>query len=65
VLLWAGGALALLSPVMAVLAAAMVPAIYLRAEAEERVLARHFGDGWTEYSARVPMLLPSFGRRRR
>ena len=65
VLLWAGGALALLSPVMAVIAAAMVPAIDLRAAAEERILARHFGDRWTEYSARVPMLLPAFGRRGR
>jgi protein-S-isoprenylcysteine O-methyltransferase Ste14 len=63
-LLWIGGALALLSPLLAAAAAALVPAIYLRAAAEERLLARHFGTAWAEYAGRVPMLVPRLRRRR-
>lgn len=63
-LLWIGGALALLSPVMLVGAAAFLPAVYLRAKAEERLLARHFGAAWTAYAEHVPMLVPRLGRRR-
>jgi protein-S-isoprenylcysteine O-methyltransferase Ste14 len=58
VLLWAGGGLALLSPLMGVVAAAFVPALYLRARAEEALLVRHFGEAYAAYAARVPMLLP-------
>jgi len=63
-MLWIGGALALLSPLMAVGAAAFVPAIRMRALAEERLLARHFGDAWSAYAARVPMLVPTIRRSR-
>lgn len=57
-MLWAGGTLALLSPILAIGLAALVPAFYLRARAEERMLTRHFGAAYTAYAARVPMLLP-------
>jgi protein-S-isoprenylcysteine O-methyltransferase Ste14 len=63
-LLWVGGALALLSPPLAVVAVALAPALYLRAVAEERLLARHFGKAWAEYAGRVPMLVPRLRRRR-
>jgi protein-S-isoprenylcysteine O-methyltransferase Ste14 len=63
-LLWAGGALALLSPPMAVVPIALAPAIYLRAAAEERLLRRHFGSAWATYAGRVPMLVPRLRRRR-
>jgi protein-S-isoprenylcysteine O-methyltransferase Ste14 len=61
-LLWIGGALALLSPVLAVVAVALAPAIHARAVAEERLLASHFGREWSAYSARVPMFVPRLRR---
>jgi protein-S-isoprenylcysteine O-methyltransferase Ste14 len=57
-LLWAGASLALMSIVMSAGFVALIPAFYLRARAEEGLLARHFGDAWTAYAERVPMLLP-------
>jgi protein-S-isoprenylcysteine O-methyltransferase Ste14 len=36
----------------------LVPAFCLRARAEEGLLTRHFGDAYTTYAARVPMLVP-------
>jgi protein-S-isoprenylcysteine O-methyltransferase Ste14 len=61
-LLWIGGALALLSPILAVVALALAPAILMRARAEERLLASHFGREWNAYSARVPMFVPRLRR---
>jgi len=61
-LLWAGGALALLGWVLAVGFVLLVPAFYLRARTEEGLLTRHFGDAYTAYAARVPMLLPGLRR---
>lgn len=63
-LLWVGGALALLSAVLLAGLAVFVPAFYLRGRAEEQLLTRHFGDAYTEYSGRVPMLWPGVTRRR-
>lgn len=57
-MLWAGGALALVSPVLALGLALLVPAFYSRARAEERMLTRRFGTAYAAYAARVPMLLP-------
>ena len=62
-MLWAGGALALLNWALAIGAIVLVPAFYARARVEERLLSRHFGDAYTAYAARVPMLLPRFRRR--
>ena len=61
-LLWAGGALALLGWVLAIGFVLLVPAFYLRARTEEGLLTRHFGDTYTAYAARVPMLLPGLRR---
>jgi protein-S-isoprenylcysteine O-methyltransferase Ste14 len=44
--------------------AGLVPAIYLRAVAEERILTRHLGTAYTAYATRVPMLLQGRWRRR-
>lgn len=57
-LLWAGSALALLSPLMAVCWLVLTPAFVARSRAEERLLTRHFGSAYTAYAARVPMLVP-------
>jgi protein-S-isoprenylcysteine O-methyltransferase Ste14 len=59
-LLWAGGALALLSWAMAAGWLLLVPAFVARARLEERLLSRHFGEAYAAYAARVPMLLPGF-----
>jgi protein-S-isoprenylcysteine O-methyltransferase Ste14 len=64
-MLWAGGTLALLSPVLAIGLVVLVPAFWLRARAEERLFTRHFGSAYTAYAARVPMFLPDFLRARR
>jgi protein-S-isoprenylcysteine O-methyltransferase Ste14 len=56
-LMWAGGALALLSWVLAIGFALAVPAFYLRARAEERLLRRHF-PAYGSYAEQVPMLVP-------
>jgi protein-S-isoprenylcysteine O-methyltransferase Ste14 len=61
-LLWAGGALALLSWAMAAGWLLLVPAFVARARLEERLLSRHFGEAYAAYAARVPMLLPGFRR---
>ena len=61
-LLWAGGALALLGWVLAIGFVLLVPAFYLRARTEEGLLTRHFGDAYTAYAARVPMLVPGSRR---
>jgi protein-S-isoprenylcysteine O-methyltransferase Ste14 len=61
-LLWAGGTLALLNLVLGVGFVVLVPAFYLRARAEEGLLTRHFGDAYTTYAARVPMLVPRWRR---
>jgi protein-S-isoprenylcysteine O-methyltransferase Ste14 len=63
-LLWAGGTLALLNCVLGAGFVALIPAFYLRARAEEALLTRHFGDAYTTYAARVPMLLPRLRRSR-
>lgn len=57
-LLWAGGTLALLNVVLGIGFVVLVPAFCLRARAEEGLLTRHFGDAYTTYAARVPMLVP-------
>lgn len=62
-LLWAGGALSLLSWAMAVAWLLLVPAFVARARVEERLLSRHFGEAYGAYAARVPMLLPGFRSR--
>jgi protein-S-isoprenylcysteine O-methyltransferase Ste14 len=62
-LLWAGGALSLLSWAMAVAWLLLVPAFVARARVEERLLSRHFGEAYSAYAARVPMLLPGFRSR--
>lgn len=59
-LLWAGGALALLSWVMAVCCLVLVPLFAARARTEEALLTRHFGSAYRRYAARVPMLLPGW-----
>lgn len=64
-LLWAGGALSLLSWAMAVAWLLLVPAFVARARVEERLLSRHFGEAYGAYAARVPMLLPGFRSRQR
>jgi protein-S-isoprenylcysteine O-methyltransferase Ste14 len=62
-LLWAGGALSLLSWAMAVAWLLLVPAFVARARVEERLLGRHFGEAYGAYAARVPMLVPGFRSR--
>jgi protein-S-isoprenylcysteine O-methyltransferase Ste14 len=57
-LLWAGGALALLSWILGAGVVALLPAFYLRARAEEGLLVRHFGDVYVAYASRVPMMVP-------
>ncbi len=61
-LLWAGGALALLNCLLGAGFAVLIPAFYLRSRAEESLLTRHFGDAYTAYAARVPMLVPRLRR---
>jgi protein-S-isoprenylcysteine O-methyltransferase Ste14 len=62
-LLWGGSALALLSPVMAVCCLVLIPAFAARSRAEEKLLTHHFGNAYTEYAARVPMLMPGWPTR--
>jgi len=57
-LIWLGGALAMLNAALAAGFVAFVPAFELRARLEERMLSRHFGAAYTVYAARVPRLLP-------
>jgi protein-S-isoprenylcysteine O-methyltransferase Ste14 len=57
-LLWAGGTLALLNWMLGAGFVALLPAFYLRSRAEEGLLVRHFGDAYTAYATRVPMMLP-------
>ena len=57
-LLWAGGALALGSWLMAAGEVLLVPAFVARCRLEERLLVGHFGEAYLSYAARVPMLLP-------
>jgi protein-S-isoprenylcysteine O-methyltransferase Ste14 len=59
-LMWLGGALALLNGVLAVGFLVFVPAFELRARLEEEMLSRHFGDAYAAYSKRVPRLMPRF-----
>ncbi len=40
------------------------PFLYMRAQTEERVLAAEFREAWWTYCERVPMLIPSFLRRK-
>jgi protein-S-isoprenylcysteine O-methyltransferase Ste14 len=61
-LLWAGAAACLLSPVLAVGLAILLPAFYLRARIEEDMLIRHFGEAYLEYAACVPMFVPRLRR---
>jgi protein-S-isoprenylcysteine O-methyltransferase Ste14 len=62
-LLWAGSALALLSPLMALCWLALIPAFAARSRAEERLLTHHFGSAYVSYAARVPMLVPGWPMR--
>jgi protein-S-isoprenylcysteine O-methyltransferase Ste14 len=57
-LMWLGGALALLNGVLAVGYLLLVPAFELRARKEEEMLSRHFGDAYAAYARRVPRLMP-------
>jgi protein-S-isoprenylcysteine O-methyltransferase Ste14 len=59
-LLWAGGALALLSWAMAACTLVLVPLFMARSRLEERILLRHFGAAYADYASRVPMLLPGW-----
>ena len=59
-LLWAGSAIALLSPLMALCWLVLVPAFVARSRAEERLLTRHFGSAYDAYAAHVPMLVPGW-----
>ena len=59
-LLWAGSALALASPLMAICCVVLLPAFVARSRAEERLLTRHFGSAYDAYAARVPMLVPGW-----
>jgi protein-S-isoprenylcysteine O-methyltransferase Ste14 len=59
-LLWAGSALALLSPLMALCWLVLLPAFVARSRAEERLLTHHFGSVYDAYAARVPMLVPGW-----
>jgi protein-S-isoprenylcysteine O-methyltransferase Ste14 len=61
-LLWAGAAACLLSSMLAVGLAILLPAFYLRARVEEEMLIRHFGDAYVEYAACVPMFMPRLRR---
>lgn len=62
-LLWASGALALLSWAMALCWLVLVPLFVARSRLEERLLIQHFGSDYIAYAARVPMLLPRWPRR--
>ena len=57
-LLWAGGALALRSWLLALGGVLLVPAFVARCRLEERLLVGHFGEAYLAYAAHVPMLLP-------
>lgn len=57
-LMWLGGALALLSWPFALGFVVLVPAIQARSKLEEQMLTRQFGDTYRSYAARVPMLFP-------
>jgi protein-S-isoprenylcysteine O-methyltransferase Ste14 len=59
-LLWAGSALALLSPLMALCWLALLPAFVARSRAEERLLTHAFGSAYDAYASRVPMLVPGW-----
>jgi protein-S-isoprenylcysteine O-methyltransferase Ste14 len=50
---------------VALLAVGLLFIVYFKAQirAEERMLARHFGEAWTEYRARTPGLFPRLFRR--
>ncbi len=57
-MLWAGGALALLNVVLAAGFVVFIPLLVARARQEEELLTGHFGAAYGEYRRRVPMLLP-------
>lgn len=63
-LLWAGGALALASWLMAACTVVLVPLFIARSRLEERILMRHFGSAYGAYMMCVPMLLLSLPHRR-
>jgi protein-S-isoprenylcysteine O-methyltransferase Ste14 len=63
-LLWAGGALALVSWFMAACTVALLPLLVARSRLEERILLRHFGGAYGAYMTSVPMLLPGWPRRK-
>jgi protein-S-isoprenylcysteine O-methyltransferase Ste14 len=63
-LLWAGGALALVSWVMAACTVVLLPLFIARSRLEERILMRHFGGAYGAYMTSVPMLLPDWPRRK-
>jgi len=62
-LLWAGGALALVSWIMAACTLALLPLFVARSRLEERILMRHFGGAYGAYMTSVPMLMPGWPRR--
>ncbi len=64
-LLWAGGALALASWILALGCALLVPAVVERCRLEERLLVSYVGESYLAYAARVPMLVPRLARSRR
>ena len=57
-MLWAGGALALGSWLLALGGVLLVPAFVARCRLEERLLVGHVGEAYLAYAAHVPMLLP-------
>ncbi len=57
-LMWLGGALAILNAVLAVGFVLLIPAFEMRARREEEMLSRHFGDAYAAYAKRVPRLMP-------
>ncbi len=56
--IWAGGALALESWLMAILVCVLVPLFVARSRLEERMLLNRFGGDYAAYASHVPMLLP-------
>ncbi len=56
--IWAGGALALQSWLMAILVCVLVPLFVARSRLEERILLNRFGGDYAAYASQVPMLLP-------